>query len=239
MSARPTIRLVVPGPADVRAVGSGRRERRHLGAPDGARSTSGGRWLVLDADVTRITLARELRLPLARRLDDPGWLRGIVPPVGVAATHPPDLSLRPGRRRAAAPVTTEDAWARAAEPQRSSPPSRHVPELRAGARSLTVAPRWSARVRSLTAMSPRRKWSRWAPRRPVKSLVRAPNGCARRVAARARSPPLRHPRQPKRYPIDPDIYPYAGIGLPTMPHPPSVARCGCPGAGDVTQDRVT
>ncbi len=199
--ARPAVRLVVPGPADVGAVGSGRREWRHLGASDGARATSWGRWLVLGPDVTRVTLAGELRLPFARRLDDPGWLGGIVPPVGVAATHPPNLSLRPGRRR----------WAAHVAP-------------RAGARPLTVAPRWSARVRSLTAMSPRRKWSRWAPRRPAKSLVRAPDGCAWRVTARARSPPLRHPRQPKRYPIDPDIYPYAGIGLPTLPHPPSAAR---------------
>ncbi|MEV4714362.1 hypothetical protein [Micromonospora sp. NPDC049374] len=61
---------------------------------------------MLDSDVTWITLARELRLPFARRLDDPGWLGGIVPPVGVAATHPQDLSLRPGRRRDAALAAT-------------------------------------------------------------------------------------------------------------------------------------
>ncbi|MEV2240205.1 hypothetical protein [Micromonospora sp. NPDC049891] len=66
---------------------------------------------MLDSDVTWITLARELRLPFARRLDDPGWLGGIVPPVGVAATHPQDLSLRRGRRRDAALAATRCAGA--------------------------------------------------------------------------------------------------------------------------------
>nr|WP_230416117.1 hypothetical protein [Micromonospora tarapacensis] len=97
--ARPVVRLFVPGPADVGAVGPGRREWRHLRPPDGARPTP-RRWgLVVDADVARVALARELRLPLRGRLGDPGRFGGIVPPVGVAATHPPDLSLRPGDRR--------------------------------------------------------------------------------------------------------------------------------------------
>ncbi len=136
--ARPAVRLVGPGPAHVRAVGSGRRERWHLGPSDGARPAPRRRRLmVVDADVAWVTLARELWLPFARRLADPGRLAGIVPPVGVAATHPADLSVRSRGRCSARQV--------------------------AAGRPLTAAPRWSARVRSLTAMSPRRKWSCWAP----------------------------------------------------------------------------
>ncbi|GIJ21302.1 hypothetical protein Vlu01_19260 [Micromonospora lutea] len=107
--ARPAIRLVVPGPTGVRAVGPGWRERRHLGTADGAGAASCRRRLVLGPDITGITLARELRLPLARRLDDPARLGGIVPPVGVTATHPPDLSLGPGRRREVARAATRGA----------------------------------------------------------------------------------------------------------------------------------
>ncbi|WP_204032733.1 hypothetical protein [Micromonospora qiuiae] len=92
--ARPAVRLVRPGPAHVRAVGSGRRERWHLGPSDGVGPAPRRRRLmVVDADVARVTLARELWLPFACRLDHPGRLAGIVPPVGVAAAHPADLSV--------------------------------------------------------------------------------------------------------------------------------------------------
>ncbi|MGW4497505.1 hypothetical protein ACWENR_02645 [Micromonospora sp. NPDC004336] len=90
----PALGLVVPGAAEVGAVGPGRGERGHLGAADDRRPSPGrGRRGVLDADVARVALARELRLPLGGRLDHPGRLGGVVPPVGVAA-HPKDLSPR-------------------------------------------------------------------------------------------------------------------------------------------------
>ncbi len=206
MLARPAVRLVGPGPAHVRTVGSGRCQRRYLGPPDGARPTSRGRWLMVDADVARIALARELWVPLACRLDDPGWLGGIVPPVGVAATHPPDPSLRPGRRGEAAPAATREPSTDPVEAATADRPQPLAVTHRARIRPLTAAPRWSARVRSLTAMSPRRKWSRWAPRGtgevacPGTEWLRKEGSGAGSVTATAAPSP-----EPKRYPIDPDI----------------------------------
>ncbi|MEU4639522.1 hypothetical protein [Micromonospora sp. NPDC023814] len=93
LPAGPAVGVVVPGPAEVGPVGSGRRERGHLGAADGDRPAPGRGRGVLDADVAGVALARELRVPLGGRLDHPGRFAGVVPPVGVAA-HLGDLSPR-------------------------------------------------------------------------------------------------------------------------------------------------
>ncbi len=85
----------IPGAADVGPVGAGRCQRGHHGPADnGSSPVRGGRLGVLDSDIAGVALAGELRMPLARRLDHPGWLGGVVPRVAVpAAAHPRALSL--------------------------------------------------------------------------------------------------------------------------------------------------
>jgi hypothetical protein len=99
----------------------------YLGAADDGGPAAWGGWgQVLDADVARVALPGELRVPLGGGFGGPGRFAGVAPAV-VAATHR-------GTR---------------------SPLARRGPG--AGSR------------RSLTAMSPRWKLSRWAPGVPVES----------------------------------------------------------------------
>ncbi|MCF0095150.1 hypothetical protein B0E54_04009 [Micromonospora sp. MH99] len=88
-------RLVGPGAAEVGAVRSGGRERRHLGTTDHCRPSARRCGLVGDADVAGVALAGELGVPLGGRLDHPGRLVRVPPPVGVAAVHPSSPSPHP------------------------------------------------------------------------------------------------------------------------------------------------
>lgn len=169
---------VVPRAADVRPVGSGRRERGHLGPADGRAAPSRGRR-VFDADVARVALAGELGVPLGGRLDHPGRFGGVVPVVGVAA-HP----VGPSPRRVGVTPATGRRGAGA-------------PGCPTGVRPLTAAPRWPARVRSLTAMSPRCKVVALGAPRAGRAAPPVRRGCGRRVAASARSPPLWHRPPPQ------------------------------------------
>lgn len=89
-------RLVGPGAAQVRPVGPGRGERRHVDTAHDA-GPAAGRRRVLHADVSRVALPGELRVPFVGRLDHPGRFGRILPPIGVSAAHPRCPSPDPGR----------------------------------------------------------------------------------------------------------------------------------------------
>lgn len=168
-----------PGPG--RPVAGGRRRRRRDSAdPETVAATR--------PSARRPRTARRDRATGRRSLDSSGG------PVAAAGTSPGGgagrdtrIQDRPGRPDGTAPPG----------PGRGSAPSQgpfaHGRAPIVGSRPLAHSDVTSSEMVALGTPG------------PAKSLVRAPNGCAWRVAARAWSPPLRHPRRPKHYPTDPDI----------------------------------